>query len=195
LPVCYGPEDQLRFAARDALLHTERDRISDRIEDLMRVFSMLLLLCMSLFAAVACGDEVEADDGTALLIANGGGSVDNLAFTPVFGVVTVFSVGVVNVVLGSGPVTCQSVASSAIPADGVYVQVQLPDAKLGASEHTVQFSIIDDGEVQRGGPDTSGSVALTSISQSSIALSIDYVATLENKSYRLQGDFEALRCP
>lgn len=157
----------------------------------MRTLSCLVIT-LSLLGPLGCG----GDDVTPLplLAANGSGDANGTAFTPAYGLVTELASGTVVIVLGSGPIGCGSLDSSS-PPEGVIVQVQVPEAKVGVpSKHFVMFQVFSGGS-GTGGGSGAGSVELTKVTPTSIALTVDYAATISGKSYQLKGSFEAERCP
>jgi hypothetical protein len=145
----------------------------------MRMLSCSVL-ALSLLGPAGCGDDVTP---LPLIVAN-----------PAYGLVTELASGTVVIVLGSDPIGCGSL-DSASPPEGVIVQVQVPEAKVGVpAKHFVMFQVFSGGNGSGGGSGA-GSVELTKVTETSIALKVDYAATISGKSYQLKGDFEAERCP
>lgn len=149
-----------------------------------------LFTAMLAFSLGACGG---GEPGEPLLSSTGGGSVDGKAFTPQFGVSRVLSSGTVDSVLGTGEINCGNLSNQ--PASGIYVQVQVPEAKLGVpAKHFVHFSVVS-GDSLSGGGSGGGSVEVTGLTETTIALSVDYDATIGSHHYTLAGAFELKRCP
>jgi hypothetical protein len=68
----------------------------------------------------------------------------------------------------------------------VIVQVQVPEAKVGVpAKHFVMFQVFSGGNGSGGGSGA-GSVELTKVTETSIALKVDYAATISGKSYQLK---------
>ena len=153
---------------------------------------MQLFLTVAL-AVFVCGCGGEA--GEPLITANVGGSADGTDFTATFGVSTVLESGTVATVIGSGEVNCGSIDSTSLPPSGIYVNIQIPEAIVGvASESFFSFSIIEGGDLTGGGSNT-GSVEVTAVSDTTIAMTVSYSDTISETLYTVSGDFEALRCP
>jgi hypothetical protein len=138
---------------------------------------------------MACG----GDPGEPLLLASGSGSVDGTPFTPAFGASSVLTSGTVNSVLGTGEISCASITGGE-PSDGVYVQVQVPQAAVGIpSKNMVMFSVVSGGHLQGGGSGD-GSVEVTRVTDDVLGLKVDYSKTISDHAYSLKGTFEVHRC-
>jgi hypothetical protein len=137
-----------------------------------------------------CGD----DPGEPLITTNATGSADGESFDASFGVSTVLDSGTVATVIGSGEINCGSIDDTGLPPSGIYVNIQIPEAVVGvASETFFSFSIVDGGDLSGGGSN-SGSVEVTALSDTTIAMTVSYTDTISEKTYSVSGDFEAVRC-
>lgn len=143
------------------------------------------------FLAAGCGDGAP---GEPLVTSDVTGMADGIDFDAAYGVSVELDSGTIATVIGSGEINCGSVEGG-LPPKGVYVNIQIPEAVEGvASEVFFSFSIIEGGDLRGGGSNT-GSVEVTSLTDTTIAMTVSYADTIDGTSYAVSGDFEAIRCP
>jgi hypothetical protein len=154
-----------------------------------------LLVVAALFSFAGCGGDGDGGPGEALLASTGSGSADGKAFTPEYGVSVVLPSGTVSSFFGSGEVNCQNVRNESGPPNGIYVNVQVPEAKVGVpAKHFFNFTIAENGDFGGGGSNA-GSVEVTKATAEVIGFKVDYDATVNGKRYVVNGTFEVKRCP
>jgi hypothetical protein len=116
------------------------------------------------------------------------------AFTPAFGVATVYQ-GQELIAFGDGPVNCAS-PQSTNPPPGTTAVVSVPALAAGTySSLFVQLVRSTPGSFDSVGS-SDGTVTLSAVSSTSVAGNIDYSYTdSQSQQYAVSGTFEVMHCP
>jgi hypothetical protein len=153
----------------------------------------VMIVSGMLLAAAGCGGGAGA--GEPLLSSTLAGSFKGQAFTPAFGVATVYN-GSNMIALGDGPINCGSAQRNDPPA-GTSAVLSVPTLDVGTYSSVFVDMIQYKGMNLDGAGSNSATVTLTAVGASSVAGSIDYSYTdsTTNDSYGISGSFEVARCP
>jgi hypothetical protein len=154
--------------------------------------SVTILSVALVVAAAACGGSGEGP-GVPLVSTSLAGVFEGQAFTPAFGVATVYQ-GSNLIALGDGPLNCGSPQRNE-PPSGTNAIVEAPALDLGSYSSVFVDMIQNKGNFSGAGSN-SATLTITAVSAASVAGSIAYSYTDSmNQTYGLSGDFEVARCP
>lgn len=147
----------------------------------------------SLVALAACGGG-GGGAGVPLVSGSLTGEYKGQAFTPAFGVATVYQ-GSNLIAVGDGPLNCGS-AQRPDPPAGTNAIFELPAFDVGIYSSVFVDMIQNKGNFEGAGSN-SGTVNITAASATSIAgdISFSYTDSTTNQTYGLSGAFEVSRCP
>lgn len=150
----------------------------------MRIFLGLLLF------AFACGDSEPIEVLSSTLV----GTVDGEPLSAVYGVANTLDSGTFTIAAGTGKLDCGSQTSNNPPGSGIYMNLQIPGAVVGVpTEHFFQFFVIAGSDLNSRGSG-GGTVEVTSVTEESIAVTVDYDEVISEASYQASGSFEVVRC-
>jgi hypothetical protein len=147
----------------------------------------------ALIAGAGCGGGEGA--GEPLVSSSLAGVYANQAFTPAFGVATVYMTDNL-IAIGDGPLNCGSAQRSA-PPSGTNAVLYVPMLDVGTYSGVFVDMIQSKGNNFAGYGSNSGTVTITAASAASIVGTVAYSATDSdtNKAYSISGSFEVSRCP
>jgi hypothetical protein len=151
----------------------------------MRIHASLLL---ALFATAGCGTSPA---GEPLISGAVNGTYETSTFDVKYGVAAAYGSGFV-ILLSSDAINCDSVTANEPPA-GQGAVVSLPALDVGQYGN-VEVEVIQNLGSFMGTGSNSGSVQITASSTASIAGTVAYSATIDGKSYAVNGTFEVTRC-
>jgi hypothetical protein len=151
------------------------------------------VLGLGLLVAIAgCGGGSESA-GAPLVTGTLTGDYKGHAFTPMFGFATTHSAtGLIGI--GNGPLNCDSPENNA-PPSGINAVFSLDTLAVGSYSSVYVQLYYNVGRFEGAGSN-SGSVTITSVTDGSVAGSIDYSDTAsDGQPLVLSGSFEVIRCP
>jgi len=145
----------------------------------------------ALVAITGCGGGGGAA-GEPLVTGTLAGEYKGHAFTPAFGFAAIYS-GSNLIGVGDGPLNCESIASTA-PPRGTNAVFSLDTLAVG-SYSSVFVQLYYNVSGFEGAGSNAGRVTITSVTDGSVAGSIDYSDTVDVQPLSLSGSFEVIRCP
>jgi hypothetical protein len=156
--------------------------------------SFVKIVSGMLLAVAGCGGG-GAGAGEPLVSSTLSGTFKGQAFTPAFGVATVYN-GSNMIALGDGPINCGS-AQRNDPPTGTSAVFSVSTLAVGTYSSIFVDMIQYRAANLDGAGSNSGTVTLTAVSASSVAGSIDYsyIDSTTNDTYGISGSFEVTRCP
>jgi hypothetical protein len=145
---------------------------------------------VTLLAAVGCGG---GDAGDALLSTTLTGQFKGQAFTPAFGVATIYR-GSNVIALGDGAVTCSSVQQNDTPM-GTSAKFSVPTLDVGTYSSVFVYMSRYEGRTFDLVGSSDATVTLTAVSATSVVGTITYsYMDSAGETYSLSGSFEVTRC-
>jgi hypothetical protein len=133
--------------------------------------------------------------GEPLVSGSPTGEFKGQAFTPKFGVATVYKASNL-IALGDGPVNCTSAQQNDPPA-GTTVVFEVPMLAVGSYSSVFVDFVQSIGRNFSGAGSADGTVMLTAVGATSVAGHVAYSFTdpTDQSHYAVSGDFEVVRCP
>jgi hypothetical protein len=145
---------------------------------------------VTLLATAGCG---RGDAGDALLSTTLTGQFNGQAFTPAFGVATIYK-GSNVIALGDGAITCGSVQQNDTPM-GTNAKFSVPTLDVGTYSSVSVYMSQYEGRTFDLVGSSDATVTLTAVSMSSVVGTITYGYTdSAGGTYSLAGSFEVTRC-
>jgi hypothetical protein len=148
----------------------------------------------TLVAFAACGGGGGGGAGVPLVSGSLTGQYKGQAFTPMFGVETLY-MGRNMIAIGDGPLNCGS-AQRPDPPAGTNAIFEIPSVDVGRYSAVFVDLIQNKGSFEGVGSN-GGLVNITAVSPASVAGDISWIYTdsTTGDTYGLTGNFEVSRCP